>query len=399
IENEIKRKKLQLRNMKKLLTHADFYGREKGKKSNKHPLMKPTGSNPQKVEALEKNIAELEMQLMGRQPGGSAGGMEDFKEGYKIGRGNEEDREPQGPPSNEREARLQKRLLERLARQKKHMYGGGGGGGERQTRKERQVMSAGKSRIHMKGGSDKVKQIYVDKAAARGAWGEHGLGLPGLAKDNDKNSAHNKLRQEQEQEREKERRAKEALARRAREMKILEQKAREKEEEDRAREVAVKLNYTFKPPEAFGGGMSDDEEEEEEKGGEGEEKVGEEKVGEEKVGEEKVGEEEEEGSLSDDSIGDGRRKGRGTATAGAVQASRRRVFAQRPQNLHAKTKPRQNGAHNLFKVYSPPRSQAALPGHGKGGTGGKGRPSTAGVASRPQTSARKYNFINMHWGT
>ena len=285
---------------------------------------------------------------------------------------------------------MRKRLMDRLARQKKHMYGGGVGRSRgQQGKKERPVMSPGKSRIHVKGGNEKVKQIYVDKTAARGAWGEHGLGLPGLAKDTESNDAHKKLRQEREREREKERRAKEAAARRARERKILEQKAREKEEEERAREMKVKLNYTFKPPEAFGGEMSEDEDEDEGV------KEGEEK-GEEEAKEEKGGENDSEGSLSDDSIGDGGQKAR--VAARPVAVPRRRVFAQMPQNLHAQSKPRKNGAHNLFKVYSPPRTAPGLlPGHRE--RGHKGRPDTAGVASRPKTSARKYNFINQDWGT
>ena len=101
--------------------------------------------------------------------------------------------------------------------------------------------------IHHKN-TGNVKQIYVNKAAARGAWGEHGLGLPGLAKDMDNNNARNKLREEQERERVREGRAREERARRVREKKILEQKNRRREEKERAREMAVKPNFTFMPP-------------------------------------------------------------------------------------------------------------------------------------------------------
>ena len=45
----------------------------------------------------------------------------------------------------------------------------------------------------------------------------------------------------------------------------------------------------------------------------------------------------------------------------------------------------------------PPTAPGLLPGHRE--RRHKGRPDTAGVASRPKTSARKYNFINQDWGT
>jgi len=113
---------------------------------------------------------------------------------------------------------------------------------------------------------------------------------------------------------------------------------------------------------------------------------------------------EDEGHLSDDSLGDERQgkkenqisvRGRSArlATAFSPQPERRRTMARKPVNLHAQSMPRQNGAHNLFKVYSPPREKD-LPGNKRDK---KQRPLTAGVSSRPLTSARKYNFINQEW--
>jgi len=128
---------------------------------------------PSQVEALKKNIIELEMQLMGRQaaPSDSNDTAAGFDEAWsprangtninnthqqqanqvyqrndnEQGRHNNYQNKPQragptqpviaipdtpdsqcagGPPSNEREARLRKRMTERLARQKESMYEG-----------------------------------------------------------------------------------------------------------------------------------------------------------------------------------------------------------------------------------------------------------------------------------
>ncbi|GMH95100.1 hypothetical protein TrST_g1575 [Triparma strigata] len=451
IENELRRKRLQLKNMKKLSELSESGG-VTGKP--RHPTMRPSSSNPKAIGSIEREIRALELKLEGRGGGGKQqqGGKEAWaannieysnkKTGRESYRELEERRDhndggfvppvlsiPDSPdmgseslPSNEREARLRKRMLDRLARQKRVASGGRNdvevvSPNNSDSGKQRPTFSPSRSRpstVHERAAKfSSGKNLYKDStkdSAKRGAWGEHGLGLPGLARE--QRDQHQKQLMEERQKVAAQRaREKEEKERKKREDKIL---AMQKKEEEK-KEHAIKLNYTFKPPPVPRGENEEDvEEEEEEEGDSSDTESGEEdSIGSGDGGNRKQQAQawqqtryQRQTSAPKGAVNQTRHQPRHHQTREVRQQfsspNRRRVFADgnaRPQSVHASTKPRTGNQHNLFKVYEG-NGKAGLPGHGnnsknvngaRNGEGGERRPMSA------QTSARKFNFLMNRW--
>ncbi|GMI02738.1 hypothetical protein TrLO_g5665 [Triparma laevis f. longispina] len=385
IENELRRKRLQLKNMKKLSELSESGGAV-GKP--RHPTMRPSGSNPKAIGAIEREIKGLELKLEGRGGGGSGeqnssprrnsyknNNINSHKKGtprtYREQQREQEeggfvppvlsipdspDRDSESLPSNEREASVHERAAK----------------------------------------SSNGKNLYKD-STKRGAWGEHGLGLPGLARE--QRDKHQKQLMEERQKVAAQRaREKEEKERKKREDKILMLQKKEEEE----KEHAIKLNYTFKPPPVPRGEEDTDTEEEDSDDTE----------------EDSIGSGDSDNNHQQQAPTQAWQQTKHQRQTSALpknnnahhqqtrhqprqfsSPNRRRVFAEnnpRPQSVHASSQPRVGNQHNLFKVYEG-TGKAGLPGHG----GGKGRRGGGGEEGRrpmsAQTSARKFNFLMNQW--
>ena len=401
--------------------------------------MRPTWTNPKKIAALEKHIHELEMKLQGResnQPEAGRGAMErasnqpDAGGGamarasalsprspgesprFVNGSGRQEriNRPPvlsipddtgnprEAPPSNEREARLRRRLIERLSKQKKSTTARASDAFVPSSRPT--------STIHKQSNSPKMK-LFVDRAAAAHsqvhAWGEHGLGLPGLAKDHDNRENARIAREEQRKIIERRAKENEEKARKVREEKIHARRRREREAEAREKEAFVKVNNFFKPPpiSTYDASSSSD----------GDSTVSEDSIGDGDAGQKDVTKDQGRElnmpfATTDGLRNDKKEEGNGERIAQRTKADfatkqkiedqlppKRRIYAsntRRPASVHAKSVPKKSGNHDLFKIYN--ESSGAIRGNvNRGSWRDHEKPA-------PASTRKSYNFINNAWG-
>jgi len=327
-------------------------------------------------------------------------------------------------PSNEREARLRKRMMDRKQRQKARAAGPEGSDVAPRpafSPSHRGVRPV--STVHQRAAKSSASQhkLYADRAA----WGEHGLGLPGLAREHH-NDKQRQLLEERQKIAAQRAREKEEKARKLREDKILAKQRKEEEE----REQGLKLNYTFKPPPVpIGDNDGLDIDVEGDSTDVGEETTSDEEDSEDERGRKEraaaagrggrnikatmmglppgAGGRREEQQLRQEHTQ--HRPQRRPESNSPIRGQRPRVFAaggHRPQIVHAQSKPRRGNEHNLFKVYGDGGGPGGLPGH-NGAASRSSRPATAtggeGMAGRGQStgsgrlSGRRYNFLQGTW--
>ena len=389
--------------MKDLAEHAER--KKDSPAASKHPVMRAPSANPGAIRNLEREIRNLERQLDGEvavvqpplpesqqiardPPPATAKVQSQQRQPVRAINIPERPEEGEEPPSNEREARLRQRLLERMSRK-----GSGGGGTPSAAAAAGRPATAG-ANMTPSNKDQRKSQLYVEQPAAAhnvgvGAWGEHGMGLPFLAKEPSTSQKCEKEKNEVDYERRK-REEQEKRERKVREARVLERRMRgereaEEEEErrrEREREVVVK--------DPFVDVRRGDREDADTDSGEGTE------------GEE---EEKERGGGERGGGGGGRGGGGGNRTTMNAAAANKtsNVRAQNPNlfeaspprrrgggavwdkekgagGVHASTKPRQSGVHNLYKVFGEEEGggASALDSHRAAGRGGGAqRPATA----------------------
>jgi hypothetical protein len=401
--------------------------------------MRAPGASTKAVQECEREIRELQRMMDERDyepehlPSREAPELQQntrSKQQHNKNGKNESEPHTRAPPpplNNEREARLRQRMLERLAKSKK---------GQSQETPSRKIGSMSQQRPATAnvGMAQRKSQLYVEQAAAahnnnhskdkdedkdkeRGwsgngnnsAWGEHGMGLPFLAKE----KKEEREEKEVDGRAERERRLKEVeeqRARKVREAKVLQEQMRgeegaggrrgsgagRREGENRHDNDNIVVQDPFidisgldingvkgtstkdAPRPAPKPSRRDDPGDETDSG------------------------EEEEPTESPPSPPTNSRMSARKAEMFEGSPDRRRIFDRgRPLNVQAKQEPRQTGKHNLFKVYDKAGGSGALDSHREVGRrqkeglqglglGGGARPSTVGPGV---TRAKGSNFL------